>query len=200
PSPRGPVVPLAADPGVWSAGVELGRLMTGIQLRGAHGGVRHRLPGGRRPYVRATVPDRPESLAYDPGEEVLSLGTGRVAPVPAGAWDFMIGGVRILELWFERRAGLPEGTEPGTLAAIRPPGWRREWTSELLDLITVLALLAELEPRREQLLTDRLLTAPTLTRDDLHTAGVLPPPAAARRPASVLDHHEEGPEGQFALI
>ncbi|WP_327237316.1 DNA methyltransferase [Streptomyces sp. NBC_01317] len=195
PSPRGPVVPLAADPGVWSAGVELGRLMTGIQLRGAHGGVRHRLPGGRRPYVRATVPDRPESLAYDPAEEALSLGTGRIAPVPAGAWDFMIGGVRILELWFERRAGLPEGTEPGTLAAIRPPGWRREWTSELLDLITVLALLAELEPRRE-----RLLTAPTLTRDELYAAGVLPVPAASRRPASVLDHHEEGPEGQFALI
>jgi hypothetical protein len=29
---------------------------------------------------------------------------------------------------------------------------------------------------------------------------VLPVPAAARRPASVLDHHEEGPEGQFALL
>jgi len=25
-------------------------------------------------------------------------------------------------------------------------------------------------------------------------------PDTARRPASVLDHHEEGPEGQFALI
>ncbi|MFJ2651388.1 type ISP restriction/modification enzyme [Streptomyces sp. NPDC087420] len=200
PSPRGPVVPLAADPGVWSAGVELGRLMTGIQLRGAHGGVRHRLPGGRRPYVRATVPDRPGSLAYDPAEEALSLGTGRIAPVPAGAWDFVVGGVRILELWFERRTGPGEAPEPGTLAAIRPPGWRREWTSELLDLITVLALLAELEPRREQLLTDRLLTGPTLTRDELYEAGVLPVPAAARRPASVLDHHEEGPEGQFALI
>jgi hypothetical protein len=39
-----------------------------------------------------------------------------------------------------------------------------------------------------------------LTAAELRTAGVLPVTAAARRPASVLDHHEEGPEGQFALI
>ncbi|OMI32964.1 hypothetical protein SPAR_43868 [Streptomyces sparsogenes DSM 40356] len=28
----------------------------------------------------------------------------------------------------------------------------------------------------------------------------MPVPGAARRPASVLDHHEEGPGGQFALV
>ncbi|MGW4053092.1 type ISP restriction/modification enzyme, partial [Streptomyces sp. NPDC004779] len=31
-------------------------------------------------------------------------------------------------------------------------------------------------------------------------AGVLPVPDRARRPASVLDHQEEGPEGQFMLV
>jgi hypothetical protein len=35
---------------------------------------------------------------------------------------------------------------------------------------------------------------------ELGGAGVLPVPDAARRPASVLDHHEEGPGGQFALV
>lgn len=34
----------------------------------------------------------------------------------------------------------------------------------------------------------------------LRAAGVLPPPSACRRPASVLDHQEEGPEGQFMLL
>ncbi|MGW4274953.1 type ISP restriction/modification enzyme, partial [Streptomyces seoulensis] len=34
----------------------------------------------------------------------------------------------------------------------------------------------------------------------LRAAGVLPAPESARRPATVLDHQEEGPEGQFALI
>lgn len=34
----------------------------------------------------------------------------------------------------------------------------------------------------------------------LRDAEVLPVPAARRRPASVLDHQEEGPEGQFTLL
>ncbi|MFE3602672.1 type ISP restriction/modification enzyme [Streptomyces sp. NPDC059142] len=199
PSPAGTVVPLTADPGVWASGVELGRRMTGIQLRGAHGGERPRLPGGRRPYVRAAVPDRPGSLAYDAAEETLCVGTGRISPVPAGAWEFTVGGVRMLELWFERRARPTEPPEPGTLEAIRPAGWPREWTSELLELITVLALLAEVRPLQRKLLAEAGAGA-TVGRAELRTAGVLPVRAAARRPASVLDHHEEGPEGQFALV
>lgn len=192
PSPEGCAVPLTADPGVWASGVELGQRMIGVQLRGARGGERPRLPGGRRPYVRAAVPARPETIAYDAGEEALLLGTGRISPVPAGAWDFLVGGVRMLELWFEHRTARPE---PGTLAAIGPSAWPREWTSELLELITVLALLAELRPRQRE-----LREGPWIGRAELRAAGVLPVPAAARRPASVLDHHEEGPEGQFALI
>ncbi|WP_405986539.1 type ISP restriction/modification enzyme [Streptomyces sp. NBC_00872] len=192
PSPEGPAVPLTADPGVWAAGTALGRRMTTIQLRGAHGGERPRLPGGRRPYVRAAVPDRPETIAYDPEDEALLLGTGRISPVPAGAWDFTVGGVRTLELWFERRTA---PAVPGTLEAIRPAAWPQEWTSDLLELITVLALLAELRPRQEE-----LRGGPEIGREELRAADILPVPPAARRPASVLDHHEEGPEGQFALI
>lgn len=197
PSADGPAVVLPEDPQVWSAGVELGRRMTEIQVRGARGGPRHRLPGGRRPYVRAAVPARPETITYDPGEEALLLGTGRVSPVPAGAWDYTVAGVRVLELWFARRAGHqdPALPAPEGLAAIRPSGWQRDWTSELLELITVLALLAELEPRQEP-----LRAGPSIGRAELRAAGVLPVPAGARRPASVLDHHEEGPEGQFALL
>ncbi|MDX3850572.1 type ISP restriction/modification enzyme [Streptomyces sp. AK02-01A] len=192
PSAEGTAVPLTADPGVWAGGVELGRRMIEIQLRGARGGERPRLPGGRRPYVRAAVPAVPGTIAYDSGDEALLLGTGRISPVPAGAWDFLVGGVRMLELWFERRTR-PAG--PGTLEAIGPSAWQREWTSELLELITVLALLAELRPRQKE-----LREGPAIGRAELYGAGILPVPAAARRPASVLDHHEEGPDGQFALI
>ncbi|MFB7273619.1 type ISP restriction/modification enzyme [Streptomyces sp. NPDC056244] len=192
PSPEGPAVPLTADPDVWASGVALGRRMTEVQLRGARGGERPRLPGGRRPYVRAAIPARPEEIAYDPEDEALLLGAGRISPVPHGAWEFTVSGVRILELWFERRTA---PAEPGTLEAIRPPAWPQEWTSELLELITVLALLAELRPLQKE-----LRGGPEIGPDELRAAGVLPVPSAARRPASVLDHHEEGPEGQFALI
>nr|WTB30167.1 DNA methyltransferase [Streptomyces sp. NBC_00830] len=191
-SPAGSVVPLPADTASWWAGVELGRELLRLQLRGARGGERPRLPGGRRPYVRAAVPAAPGTLEYDSDDEALLLGTGRISPVPAGAWEFRVGGVRMLELWFERRAAV-DGADG--LEAIRPRGWPQEWTSELLELITVLALLAELRPR-QKVLTD----GPQLTTGDLRAAGVLPVAATVRRPASVLDHQEEGPDGQFALL
>ncbi|MGV9699242.1 type ISP restriction/modification enzyme [Streptomyces sp. NPDC003470] len=185
----GPVVPLTADPAQWEHGVSLGRRALWLMRRD---GERPKLPGGRRPYVRAPLPARPLTLHYDRDEEALHLDGGRVSPVPSGAWDFEVGGVRVLEQWFAARTA--EG-EPGTLAAIRPAGWPQAWTSELLELITVLALLAELRPRCAEL----TVTDP-VTATELHAAGVLPAPGTARGPASVLDGPEEGPEGQLALL
>ncbi|MFH9979440.1 type ISP restriction/modification enzyme [Streptomyces sp. NPDC017179] len=189
PGPDGPVVPLTGDAGAWTAGVELGRRTLWLMRRD---GERPKLPGGRRPYVRAPLPARPLTLRYDRDEETLHLDEGRVSPVPPQAWDFEAGSERVLEQWFAARTA--QG-EPGTLAAVRPATWPQAWTSELLELITVLALLAELRPRLEAL----EVTAP-ITAAGLRSAGILPVPATARRPASVLDHREEGPEGQFALL
>ncbi|WP_432175454.1 type ISP restriction/modification enzyme [Streptomyces sp. Tue6028] len=187
--PDGPVVPLTADPQEWAYGVELGRRMLWLMRRD---GERPKLPGGRRPYVRAPLPARPVGLRYDRDEEALLLDEGRISPVPPQAWDFETGGVRVLEQWFAART---TAAEPGTLEAVRPAGWPQAWTSELLELVTVLALLTELRPQQRDLTVGAPVTA-----DGLRTAGVLPVPDAARRPASVLDHHEEGPEGQFALM
>ncbi|MFJ2787788.1 MULTISPECIES: type ISP restriction/modification enzyme [unclassified Streptomyces] len=197
PSPAGCRVPLPGDPGVWAAGVALGRELVDAQTRGALSGTKPRLPGGRRPYVRAAVPARPETMTYGAGDETLCLGEGRVSPVPAEAWEFRVGGARVLERWFAHRTARPE---PGSLEAIGPAEWPQEWTSELLDLITVLALLGARERERERLAEAAVLTAGTVGRAALRAAGVLPPPDRTRRPASVLDHQEEGPEGQFMLL
>ncbi|WP_128375544.1 type ISP restriction/modification enzyme [Streptomyces cavernae] len=187
--PDGLRVPLTGDAELWARGVEVGHRMLWLMRRD---GERPKLPGGRRPYVRAPLPSRPLTLHFDRDEETLHLDGGRISPVPPEAWDFEVSGVRVLEQWFTART--VDG-EPGGLTAIRPPTWPQTWTSELLELVTVLALLGELRPRQAEL----TVTAP-VTAAELRTAGVLPVPAAARRPASVLDHHEEGPEGQFALL
>ncbi|WP_244791915.1 type ISP restriction/modification enzyme [Streptomyces sp. BJ20] len=191
PSPDGLAVPLTADPDTWQRGVALGRRMLWLMRRD---GERPRLPGGRRPYVRAPLPSRPPALTYDRDEEALLLGEGRVSPVPVEAWEFESGGVRVLEAWFASRT---DPAEPGTLEAIRPAAWPQPWTSELLELVTVLTLLAEARPLREELAAD---VPSQVTPSDLRAAGVLPTPARTRRPASVLDTHEEGPEGQLALL
>ncbi|CAM5654442.1 type ISP restriction/modification enzyme [Streptomyces canus] len=180
-------VPLTDDPELWSHGVESGHRVLWLMRRD---GDRPKLPGGRRPYVRAPLPSRPLTLDYDRDEEALLLDEGRISPVPPKAWDFEAGGVRVLEQWFTARVTEPE---PGTLSAIRPATWPQPWTSELLELITVLALLADLQPFQDESMS-------RITASDLRKAGVLPVPDSARRPASVLDGHEEGPEGQLALL
>ncbi|CAM5393447.1 DNA methyltransferase OS=Streptomyces cyaneofuscatus OX=66883 GN=G3I52_26740 PE=4 SV=1 [Streptomyces cyaneofuscatus] len=154
--------------------------------------------------MRAALPARPTGIVYDAEAEALVIGDGRISPVPAGAWEFTVSGVRVLELWFGRRAAaavgaVPEGVEADGLEVVGARGWTPEWTSELLELITVLALLDGLRPRQEALRA-RLERAPLISRDELRAAGVLPVPASLRRPASVLGHQEEGPEGQFALL
>ncbi|MEU6574550.1 type ISP restriction/modification enzyme [Streptomyces sp. NPDC046805] len=185
----GLAVPLTADPELWSHGVRLGHRLLWLMRRD---GDRPKLPGGRRPYVRAPLPPRPLTLVHDRDEETLHLDEGRISPVPPEAWDFEVAGVRVLEEWFTTRTAEAEAR---TLAAIRPPTWPQSWTSELLELITVLTLLAELRASQVE-----FEVTESLTSADLRAAGVLPPSASARRPATVLDHHEEGPEGQFALI
>jgi hypothetical protein len=189
--PRGHTVPLTADPERWQRGVESGRRMLWLMRRD---GERPRLPGGRRPYVRAPLPARPARLAYDRDAEALDLDGGRISPVPAAAWEFEVAGVRVVESWFAARTAEPE---PGTLAAIRPADWPQSRTSELLELLTVLTLLAELGPERAESASP---TEGAVTASALRDAGVLPVPGARRRPASVLDHQEEGPEGQFTLL
>jgi type ISP restriction-modification system protein len=212
PSPGGRAVPLTSDPGVWRSGVALGRRVIWLHTRGARcaGGEsagRPRLPGGQRPYVRAPLPaaaPAPEELVHDAEERSLHIGAGRVAPVGREAWEFEAGGVRVLEAWFAQRAATASAaagaSDPAdALAAMCPRRWPPEWTSELLELITVLTLLAELRPEQRDL-AQTLESGGAVGRAELSRAGLLPVPPASRRPASVLDVPEEGPDGQLALL
>ncbi|SEG58284.1 hypothetical protein SAMN05216223_106412 [Actinacidiphila yanglinensis] len=209
PGRRGCVVPLPRTPEQWREGLALGRRSLWLHTRGARyadstqgrDAARLKPPAGSRPYVRAPLParPRPDELRYDPEERALWIGSGQVAPVTLDTWETTAGGVRVLEAWYARRT---TPGEPGSLEALRPAAWSRTTTSELLELITVLTLLAQLRGEQadfaNQLATsgDSRATGAVALRAE----GVLPVPGARRRPASVLEHHEEGPDGQFALL
>ncbi|NEA41392.1 hypothetical protein G3I42_19430, partial [Streptomyces sp. SID11385] len=162
---------------------------------------RPRLPGGRRPWVRETLELSPggalPALSYEPEDEALRVGeAGVLAPVAPVAWEAHSEGERVLVRWFRARVGDP--TAKG-LAALVPRVWPREWTSDLLALLTDLTLHAERAARCAEFVAaggrgERIGAA------ELRSAGVLPVPPAARRPATVLETREEGPEGQFALL
>jgi hypothetical protein len=169
---------LPADATLWTEGVVLGRQVLWLHTYGSRcGSGQPRMPGGQRPYVRAAVPDVVDAVAHDPGEQALRLGSGVVSPVPLAAAE-------VAEEWCGRRLGVP---------------WPRSHTSELLELVTVAALLHGLAGPVEALRA-RVSGAALIDADELRMAGVLPAPGSARLPASVLDAPEEGPDGQFALL
>ncbi|RAG82967.1 DNA methyltransferase [Streptacidiphilus pinicola] len=182
-------VPLPRSAAVWAEGVALGRRVMDLHTF-AHPGLR--LPDGRRTFIRLPVDRQPQELAYDAEEETLVLGEGRLAPVAASAWA----AEPTLREWFADRTAF-RGAASGTLGALGLTAWPQRATKELIELTTTLALLAELAPRQRALAADG---GPWFTRADLREAGVLPAPDSARRPASVLDRLEEGPEGQYALL
>ncbi|MFD5026753.1 type ISP restriction/modification enzyme [Streptomyces sp. NPDC058373] len=192
--PGGCEVPLPRRAEEWEAGAAWGA--DRLRLLAPLDGERPRLPGGRRPYVRAPIvpdgtgEDGPYPVAYDRESGSLRVGGGRIAPVPSGAWEFTCGGARVLADWVARRTA---AGAPGTLEEVAPREWPQERTRELLELITVLALLSEAEAVRPQ------AAGPVVGEAELRAAGVLPVPAAARRPGPVLAVREEGPEGQSAL-
>ena len=191
-------VPLTGSAEVWAEGVALGRQVLWLHTFGLRYGTgRPRMPGGRRPFVRERVSGLPESIGHDPESESLLLGTGRVAPVPSTAWEFQAGGQPVLAEWFARRGPDPDA-RPGSLEALGLSAWPQQTTAELVELVTVLALLADLWPAQRALL--RPERGPWLGADRLAAASVLPPPSWSRRPASVLTHQEEGPGGQYALL
>lgn len=207
-------VPLPGSGRLWDEGVALGRRVLWLHSFGARStdtgsgswsgtgpragsGGAVRMPAGRRPFVRERVAGFPEELEYDPEAGALVLGSGRLAPVASSAWEFRAAGSRVLGEWFRRRGPDPDA-RPGSLEALGLTGWPQQFTAELVDLVTVLTLLAELRPALAGLLDpDR---GPWITTEELVAAGVLPVPESRRRPASVLLHREEGPEGQFALL
>ncbi|MGW8381080.1 type ISP restriction/modification enzyme [Streptomyces sp. ODS28] len=202
-SGEGHEVPFTSDPALWERGVELGRRALWLHTRGARCGTgertgKPRMPGGRRPYVRSPLALGPgmEELSYDEEEQSLYVGeSGRVAPVERAAWEYEAGGVRVVENWFAARAATGER---GTLSALRPREWPQEWTSELLELLTILTLLSELEEERAAVREG--LRGTELPASTLREAGILPPPRWSRSPASVLDLQEEGPDGQLPLL
>lgn len=183
-----PLVPLPRSADVWAEGVALGRRLIDLH---SDSGTARRLPDGRRAFVRRPVDRQPEALGYEAETETLLLGDGRLAPVlPAAVASPALGE------WFADRTAF-RAAPTGTLAALGLTVWPQRATTELLELATTLALLAGLLPAQRRLAATG---GPWLTRDELVTAGVLPVPAAARRPASVFTCQEEGPEGQYALL
>jgi hypothetical protein len=86
------------------------------------------------------------------------IGTGFVDDVPASVWQYEVSGKRVLTQWFSYRKRnrerpiIGDRRPPSKLGEIQPDHWLAEYTTELLNVLHVLALLVDMEPAQEKLL------------------------------------------------
>ncbi|MEV5175053.1 type ISP restriction/modification enzyme [Streptomyces flaveolus] len=185
-------VPLAGDPALWREAVRLGEE---VLWASTYGEV-FADPGAGRPLgaityvpsdprqVRYLTPigsEVPQEMRYEAAKQTLHLGAGSFGPVPEEVWTYNVGGMGILKKWFGYRKAHPDSRRSSPLDDIHAKQWPREWSTELIELLTVLRRLVELAPAQESLL-ERILAAPLITEEVLKAAGALPVADKARKP------------------
>jgi hypothetical protein len=183
-------VPITSDADLWTEAVALGEQVVWLHTYGETftgpdrpaGSIRYPKGDARQPQSRTPITQMPEVMTYDAGRAVVALGDGEFGPVTPEVWEYAVGGRNVLKSWFNYRKKVPGGKKTSPLDYIHVEVWDPDWTTEFVDLLTVLSRLVELEPAQADLL-ERILAGPLLTMDELRVAGVRwPTKPADRRP------------------
>jgi hypothetical protein len=112
----------------------------------------------------------PTAITYDAARSTLLVGDGEFAPVRPEVIEYTVGGRNVFKSWFDYRKKEPGGRRFSALDHIYPADWDPGWTTEAIDLLTVLTRLIELEPAQADLLS-QVLSGALLTTNDLQVGG-----------------------------
>ncbi|MER7416585.1 type ISP restriction/modification enzyme [Micromonospora peucetia] len=204
-------VPLTADPALWNEAVSIGREVAWLHTYGGalvdQGAGRpagaFRYPAGdlRRVVNTKAVPATPlpAAISYDAKTETLHVGAGEFAPVPEEVWNYDVGGMPVVRKWFSYRKAEPGGKMSSPLDNIHAERWPHEWNQELMDLLSTLRRLVELESQQSDVL-DRIVAGPQISVAELHRSGVLPIPDIAQKPQRAATTPGSGAPDLFSLL
>lgn len=175
-------VPITRDQELWSQAVALGQQVIWLHTYGEmctgpdrpHANVRFAHGDARQPLCTKPIISMPEIISHGAERSILMMDSGEFAPVRREVWNYAVGGKNVLGSWFNYRKKDPGGKRPSPLDHLYPTAWDPDWTTEAVDLLTVLTRLVELEPAQADLLT-RVLAGKPLHADDLGAAGTLWP-------------------------
>lgn len=171
-------VPLTADKALFAEAAKLGRELLWLHSFGERMGEGRspgapRLPKDRAPTIPmdGTIPATPEgfpdTIDHDAALGRLKIGTGHIDNVPRAVWEYQVSGKQVLRQWFSyrkknrERPQIGDKRPPSPLQAIQPDHWLPEYTSELLNVLNVLGLLVELEPKQADVL-GRIVDGPLI--------------------------------------
>ena len=108
--------------------------------------------------IPATPAGFPDTIDYDATAQALKVGAGRIGPVTPAMWSYQVSGKQVLRQWFSYRKKnrdrpqIGDRRPPSPLGDIGPDHWLPEYTEELLNVLNVLGLLIDLEPKQADLL------------------------------------------------
>jgi hypothetical protein len=128
---------------------------------------------GAIPQEPTTMPD---TINYDANKKRLLIGVGYVENVEPEVWSYEVSGKQVLLHWFSYRKAnrerpiIGDRRPPSPLGDIQPDHWLAEYTTELINVLNVLGLLVEIEPKQAELL-ERICSGPTLSATVLDEAG-----------------------------
>ena len=179
-------IPFAESPKLFAKAIELGRQVIWLHTFGerfadAKAGRPPgppRLPKDRAPRIpkNGAIPDdgasMPDKIDYDETRERLLIGKGFIDNVPPAVWNYEVSGKRVLTQWFSYRKKnrerpiIGDRRPPSKLGEIQPDHWLAEYTTEMLNLLHVLALLVEMEPAQAKLMEAICEEVPKFHRTD----------------------------------
>lgn len=191
-------VPITLDTQLWQRALEIGRKVIWLHTYGERMvdpkvGRPYGIPDEAKPHPVKPVPsgdgEIPRSARLDEATETLILGedtlfetAGEIRPVSRAVWNYSTGGMPVVRKWLSYRQSDPKHRKrTSELDDINPQRWTAQFDDELLELLAVLDMLVRLEPEQDELL-DNVVRGPLITVEDLERKGVLPVPAAHRKP------------------
>jgi len=192
-------IPLTSDSALFAEAVELGRKVLWLHTFGERmADPNHNRPAGpprMTPGKAPTVPkegeisakpdEMPDTLGYDAEKHRLLVGHGFIENVSSAVWRYEVSGKQVLLQWFSYRRKnrerpiIGDRRPPSPLGDIQPDHWLPEYTTELLNVLT---LMVELEPKQADLL-EKICAGPLISENDLKAAGALEPPPVKKKKA-----------------
>jgi len=200
-------IPLTTDPGLWAQAVALGEQVIWLHTYGEEFvsagrpacSVRYPTGDPRQPMSLTAITAMPTAMTYETERAVILLGSGELGPVSPAVWEYAVGGKNVLKSWINYRKAVPGGKKTSPLDYMHVEAWDPDWTTELIDLLTVLTRLVELEDAQADLL-GRVVAGPIHSMESLRAAGVRwPSTAAERKPRRSLGNTDAGKQPAFEL-
>ncbi len=133
------------------------------------GNQRGSIPHGEAKCVKPVPGDPggyPESFEYNGKTRTLHVGQGEFKPVAPEVFEFEVSGLKVVQSWLKYRMKEGAGKKSSPLDDIHPERWTSQFTTELLELLSILEATVAGYPEQAKLL-EIIIAGPCFKANEL---------------------------------